>query len=318
MRIFVAVAEEEGFAPAARRLSLSPPAVTRAVSALEERLGARLLHRTTRAVRLTDAGLRFLADCKRILGELDDAEAAAAGAHAEPRGPLALTAPVLFGRLHVTPIVLDFAARHPLVVPRLLLVDRIMDLVDEGLDAAVRIGHLPDSSLSATKVGWVRQVVVGSPAYLDARGAPAGPPDLVQHDVIGFGGAFSPVDWAFAPDPSSDGARGPTVSLRPRLIVNLADVAVDAALAGRGLTRVLSYQVVDHVRAGRLRILLDRFEPPPLPVHVVHAGGRRASARVRLFVDLAVERLRAVLPGGREADADEGALSSRPGPRPGG
>jgi DNA-binding transcriptional LysR family regulator len=313
MRIFVAVAEEEGFAPAARRLSLSPPAVTRAVSALEERLDARLLHRTTRAVRLTDAGIRFLADCKRILGELDDAEAAAAGAHAEPRGPLALTAPVLFGRLHVTPIVLEFAARHPLVVPRLVLVDRIVDLVDEGLDAAVRIGHLPDSSLSATKVGWVRQVVVGSPAYLDTRGAPTEPSELAHHDVIGFGGAFSPVDWTFVPGSSADGARSSTVSLRPRLIVNLADVAVDAALAGRGITRVLSYQVIDHVRAGRLRILLEPFEPPPLPVHVVHAGGRRASARVRLFVDLAVERLRAILPGGEADGEDAPGGGTRPG-----
>lgn len=288
MRIFVAVAEEEGFAPAARRLALSPPAVTRAVSALEERTGARLLHRTTRAVRLTEAGSRFLIDCKRILAEVDEAEAAAAGAHAEPRGQLGVTAPVLFGRMFVAPLLLDFLALHPEVTARVLLVDHIVDLMDEGLEVAVRIGHLPDSSLAAIRVGAVRRVVCASPDYLAARGSPATPADLADLDVITTAPSGPSAEWTFL---SASG----TVAAAPlaRMNVNLAEVAIAAAVAGRGLTRVFSYQIAPDLRAGRLRIVLEDFEPPPVPIHVVHAEGRRASARVRAFVDFAVERLRA-------------------------
>jgi DNA-binding transcriptional LysR family regulator len=292
MRVFVAVAEEEGFAPAARRLAMSPPAVTRAVSALEERIGARLLYRTTRAVRLTEAGSRFLVDCKRILGEVDEAEAAAAGSHAEPRGQLGITAPVLFGRMFVAPILLDFLAGHPLVTARILLVDRILDLIDEGLDVAVRIGHLPDSSLSAVRVGSVRRVVCASPGYLAARGTPRTPADLAQLDVIAFSPSGSPPEWSFGPglDP---GSADIGVAPLPQMMVNIADVAIAAAIAGRGLTRVLSYQIGPDLAAGRLRIVLEEFEQPPLPIHVVHAEGRRAAARVRAFVDFAADRLRA-------------------------
>lgn len=292
MRVFVAVAEEEGFAPAARRLSMSPPAVTRAISSLEERLGALLLHRTTRTVRLTEAGVRFLSDCKRILGELDEAEAAAAGAHAEPRGQLGVTAPVLFGRMFVAPILLDFLARYPEVTGRALLVDRIVDLLEEGLDVAVRIGNLPDSSMSAIKVGSVRRVVCASPDYLAAHGTPRAPADLADLEVIAFSGSGIPAEWSFAP-PGSGAAGGISVSPPARIIVDLAEVAIAAALAGRGLTRVLSYQAAAEVESGRLRLVLEEFEPPPLPIHVLHADGRRAAARVRAFVDFAVERLRA-------------------------
>jgi len=284
MRIFVAVVEAQGFAPAARRLAMSPAALTRAVSALEQRIGARLLHRTTRIVRLTEAGERFLVDSKRILGELDEAEASAAGSHAEPQGQLAVTAPIMFGRMHIAPIVLDFLTRHPKVKARLLLLDRLVDLIDEGLDVAVRIAHLPDSSLRAVQVGSVRWVVCASPDYLAARGTPRAPADLAQHDAIAFSQSGMPGDWSFA--------SGQTVDPRAQLVANGTDVPIAAAVAGRGLTRALSYQVAPEVRAGRLTIVLEEFEPPPLPISLVYAEGRRAAAKVRAFVDFAVERLR--------------------------
>jgi DNA-binding transcriptional LysR family regulator len=298
MRVFVAVAEEEGFAAAARRLALSPPAVTRAVTALEERIGAPLLHRTTRIVRLTEAGTRFLADCKRILGEIEEAEAAAAGAHAEPRGLLTLTASALFGRMFVTPVLLDFLARHPHVSARTVFVDRIVDIVDEGIDVAVRISHLPDSSLSAVRVGSVRRVLCASPAYLAEHGVPGAPEDLAKLDAIAFGPVAPHAEWTFSSGSSgSSGAKTITVSPPARLFVNAADVAIAAAVAGRGVTRVLSYMIEPDVRAGRLAIVLPEYEPPPVPIHVVHVEGRRASARVRAFVDFAAERLRAALDG---------------------
>ncbi|WP_437672864.1 LysR family transcriptional regulator [Sorangium sp. So ce131] len=287
MRVFVAVAEEEGFAPAARRLRMSPPAVTRAVSALEERIGTRLLHRTTRIVRLTEAGARFLADCKRILGEIEEAEASAAGSHAELRGQLAVTAPVMFGRMFVAPVLFDFLSRHPGVSARTLLVDRVVDLLEEGLDVAVRIAHLPDSSLSAIRVGAVRRVVCASPGYLAARGAPRTPADLARFDTISFSLAGSPVEWVFG-----SGAKVERIDPPSQLVVNTVDVGIAAALAGRGLVRVLSYQIGPELSDGRLEIVLSEFEPPPVPIHVVHPEGRRAAARVRAFVDFLVERLR--------------------------
>jgi DNA-binding transcriptional LysR family regulator len=287
MRVFVAVAEEEGFAPAARRLSMSPPAVTRAIAALEERIGTRLLHRTTRIVRLTEAGARFLADCKRILGEIEEAEASAAGSHAALRGQLGVTAPVMFGRMFVAPVLFDFLALHPRVSARTLLVDRIVDMLDEGLDVAVRIAHLPDSSLTAVRVGSVRRVVCASPGYLAARGAPAAPADLAQLDTISFSQTGPPGDWSFG-----SGSRVERVFPPSQLLVNTADVAIAAAVAGRGITRVLSYQIGPELRDGRLSIVLAAHEPPPVPIHVVYLEGRRAAARVRAFVDFLVDRLR--------------------------
>ncbi len=292
MRVFVAVAEAGGFASAARSLRASPPAVTRAVAALEDRIGARLLHRTTRTVRLTEAGARFLADARRILAELDEAEATAAGAHAEPRGQLAVTAPLLFGKMHVAPVVLDFLARHPAVSARTLFVDRVVDLMDEGIDVAVRIAVLPDSTLSAIRVGHVRRVVCAAPGYLARNGVPAVPRDLERFDCIGFQSGAAPAPWVF-PAASGDGSE--TVRPPMRLLVNNADVAVEAAIAGRGITRVLSYQAAEAVRDGRLAVLLADREPPPVPVQLVHLEGRRAAARVRAFVDFATERLRAAL-----------------------
>ena len=285
MRVFVEVAGAQGFAPAARHLGMSPPAVTRAIAALEERIGTRLLHRTTRIVRLTDAGRRFLLDCKRILGEIEDAEASAAGAHAEPRGSLTVTAPTMFGRMFVAPVLLDFLIRHPGVTAHAHFVDRVVDLIDEGVDVAIRIAHLPDSSLHALSVGSVRRVVCASPGYLRRRGTPRTPSDLARFEAIAFSLTASADDWTFA---SGEAVRPPT-----RLTVNSNDVAIAGAIAGRGLARVLSYQIAPSLRAGKLRVVLRDYEPPPLPISVVHAEGPRAAARVRAFIDFVVAKLRA-------------------------
>jgi DNA-binding transcriptional LysR family regulator len=266
---------------------LSPPALTRAISGLEARIGARLLHRTTRTVRLTEAGARFLADCKRILGEIEEAEAAAAGGSLEPRGQLAVTAPVLFGRMYVAPILFEFLERYAGVTARTLFVDRIVDLLEEDIDVAVRIAHLPDSSLTAIPVGSVRSVVCASPRYLATYGRPRTVDDLAKHKTIAFWPTLASLDWPFV-----SGSRVRTVRASAQLIVNNNDLAIAAAVAGRGLARVLSYQIVAEVRAKRLEILLADFEPKPLPISVVHVEGRRAAAKVRAFVDMTVERLR--------------------------
>jgi DNA-binding transcriptional LysR family regulator len=291
LRVFVAVAEEGGFAAAARRLGMSPPAVTRAVSALEAQLGVRLLHRTTRHVRRTDAGERLLHDSRRILAEVEEAAASARGAQLVPQGELALTAPVMFGRLHVAPVLLDFLAQHPQVSARVMFLDRVVHLLDEGFDAAVRIAHLDDSSLSALRVGQVRRIVVASPAYLAAQGEPLHPQELGRHHGIGFarpgGGARR---WEFAAPGGVDLAEVP----QPRLplLVNSVEAALAAALAGQGLAAMLSYQVRDEIAAGRLVRVLRPYERAPIPVHLLHVEGRRAAAKVRAFVDFAAARLR--------------------------
>ncbi len=287
MQTFVAVAEEEGFAPAARRLAVSPPVVTRSIAALEERLGAVLLERTTRKVRVTDAGARYLVDCKRLLAEIEDAEAAVTGEHSAPRGALGLTASVMFGRLFVAPILVDFLGKYPQVSARLLLHDRVVDLMDEGLDVAVRIAHLEDSSLTSVKVGAVRRVTCVSPKYLAEHGVPRTPRDLADHHTFVFSSERSTPAWSFE-------QRGKALSFRPRarLLANASEVGIDAALAGAGVTRVLSYMVAAHVRAGRLQLVLEDYEAAPLPIHVVYREGRRAPARVRALVDFSVPRLR--------------------------
>lgn len=287
LKVFVAVADAQGLAGAARRLGLSAPAVTRALAALEQRLGAQLLQRSTRSVRLTEIGERFLGDCRRILADLNEAEASAGGAHAAPQGELAITASALFGRLHVAPIALDFLALHPQVTIRGVFVDRVVHLMDEGFDLAVRIAHLPDSGLTAVRVGSMRRVIVAAPAYLADRGRPASPAELSAHDAIGFsqtGGVVPP--WSFT---GTHDAAQPRI----RLVTNAGEVAIDAAVRGRGLARALHYQVDADVRAGRLQIVLAEFEPEPLPVHLVHLAGRMAPAKLRAFIDFAVERLRA-------------------------
>jgi DNA-binding transcriptional LysR family regulator len=292
MAVFVAVAEREGFAGAARQLGLSPPAVTRAVAALEAQLGVRLLVRTTRHVRLTDAGARYLEDCRRILADVAEADATAAGLGATPRGRLVVTAPVVFGRLHVVPAIVAYLAQYPEVDVTAIFLDRVVNLLDEGIDVGIRIAHLPDSSLRAVAAGEVVSQLVAAPAYLKRRGRPAHPRDLATHTLI-VASPTTPVgEWRFR-----ESGTALATKIRPRFTVNSNEAAIDAATAGFGITRVLSYQVAAHLAAGTLRTVLDGFAPPPVPVHVVHQEGRRVSAKVRTFVDFMVERLRADMAG---------------------
>lgn len=288
MTVFVTVVDEGGFASAARKLELSPPVVTRAVAELEERLGLRLLTRTTRVVRVTEAGARFAEDCRRILADLEAAEDAASGAHASARGTLVLTAPVLFGHLFVMPVLVDYLTRCPEVDAQCLFVDRVVNLDEEGVDVAVRIGELPDSSLQAIKVGHVRQVLVASPAYLQAHGRPDHPSDLSRHTLVSRGGAPVEVDWQFEEDGKPLHQR-----VRARIRTSSNDSAIAAAVAGFGITRLLSYQVAQGLQQGQLETVLESFEKPALPIHVVHREGRRATQKVRGFIDLAVDALRA-------------------------
>lgn len=288
MTTFVAVVDSGGFASAARKLNLSPPVVTRAVAELEERLGLRLLTRTTRVVRVTDAGARFADDCRRILADLDEAESTATGTHATPRGTLTLTAPVLFGQIHVTPVLTAYLRQYPDVDAQCLFLDRVVSMMEEGVDVAVRIGELPDSSLQAVRVGRVRRMLVAAPAYLEAAGTPQRPEDLAAHTLIAASGITPVPEWRF-----NDAGTPLVHRLKPRLRTTTNGSAIEAAAAGLGITRVLSYQVAGALQAGRLRTVLDDFEPAPSPVHVAHHEGRRVTQKVRCFVDMAVEALRA-------------------------
>jgi DNA-binding transcriptional LysR family regulator len=288
MTVFVAVAEEQGFAAAARRLRMSPPAVTRAIAFLEERLGVRLLTRTTRLVRTTDAGARYLEDARRILLEVEEADEAAAGINATPRGHLAVTAPVLFGKTYVMPVITAYQAAYTETTVSALLVDRIVNLAEEGLDVGIRIGQLPDSSLRAIRVGQVRRIVCASPAYLELHGSPGSPADLARHVIIAATAVSAGPEWSFATAQGKIGVR-----VRPRILVNTNDGALEAARSGFGLTRLLSYQVANELASGTLREVLTEFEESSLPVHVLHRENRHASGKLRSFVDLAVARLRA-------------------------
>ncbi|KQP00366.1 LysR family transcriptional regulator [Methylobacterium sp. CM6241] len=287
MRVFVRVAESGGFAAAARQLNMSPPAVTRAVAALENRIGARLLTRTTRSLMLTEAGGRYLEDCRRILADMEEAEALAAGAYATPSGTLTITAPVQFGRLYVLPAITDFLARYPAVSVRALFLDRVVNLIEEGADVGIRIGHLADSGLVAVRVGTVRRVLCAAPDYLDRNGTPQSMGDLHRHATIGLMGTRLSYERH---SPAEGPTRGATQS---RLICNTIDAVLAAALAGQGIAPLLSYQVAPSVAEGRLRLVLDDPDAVPLPVHIVTLEGRRAPAKVRAFIDLAAARLQA-------------------------
>lgn len=284
MSAFAAVAELRGFAPAARRLALSRPAVTRLVAALEARLGTRLLQRTTRSVALTDAGARYLEAARRILSDVAEAEALAQADRSVPAGRFVVAAPSVFGRLHVASVMCTYLERHPAVVGDLQLADRPVNLLEEGVDLAVRIGHLADSSLVARRVGRTRRVVVGSPAYLERRGTPRAPGALAGHDLIQFSALTPQPEWRFHRDGGET-----RVALSPRLVTNSADAAIGHAERGGGLTMVLAYQVAAAVSAGRLRVVLPGFEPPALPIHLVYPSGRLLSAKVKAFIELVVE-----------------------------
>ncbi len=287
INVFVAVVDASGFAGAARKLGISPPAVTRAITELEAHLSTRLLTRTTRVVRVTEAGARYVEDCRRILAELAEADESVSGLHGAPRGRLTVTAPVLFGALHVTPVVTEFLQRYPEVTASCWFVDRVVNLTDEGVDVAVRIGELPDSSLQAIRVGSVRRVICAAPAYLAQHGEPKQPEDLLDHVVISANAVTPAPEWRFRVDGETR-----SVKLTPRMQTTTNDSAVAAAVGGFGLSRLMSYQVDSLVRKGELQLLLESFELTPLPVHLVHREGRHASHKARAFIDLAIERLR--------------------------
>ncbi|SEF02295.1 MULTISPECIES: LysR family transcriptional regulator [Pseudomonas] len=287
MQVFAAVAQEQGFSAAARRLGMSAASVTRAVAALEKRIGTLLLTRTTRSVYLSEAGQRYLEDCRRILAEVQEAEDSAAGSHAEPRGQLTVTAPVLFGEMFVTPVMVDYLTQFPEVCINAVLVDRVMSMVEEGIDVAVRIGELPDSNQHAIRIGEVRRVICGSPRFLAANGRPVHPQDLAHAPIVATSAIGQQRSWPFL-------VAGESFSVRPepRLVVTANQAAVNAACLGLGFTRVLSYQVSSKLASGELEIVLEDFELPPLPIHVVYQGGRNAPARIRSFVDYAAKALR--------------------------
>lgn len=290
MEVFVAVADAGSFAKAGTRLRLSPPAVTRAVSALEERLGARVLTRTTRSLRLTEVGERFLDSARRILADIDSAEKDAVGETAVPHGHLTVTASVTFGRSALAPVVCGFLNAFPRVSVSVMLADRLVNLVDEGIDIAVRIGELPDSSIIARKLGEVRRVLVASPDYLARRGVPQAPADLKLHSMIAFTGLMPNREWRFL-----DGRSGNSISFMPRLEINDAVAALGAAEKGDGITVALSYMVADALRAGRLVTVLDEVTPPAVPVHLVYPHGRMVAPKVRAFADYATPLLRQTL-----------------------
>jgi DNA-binding transcriptional LysR family regulator len=285
LAIFVAIVDQGTLAGAARRLRRSAPAVTRALTALEDRIGARLIERTTRRLAPTESG-RALADRARVL--LSDYQTAVTGvADAPISGLLRVTAPVQFGQRHVTPVVTRFLDQHPAVAVELTLGDRYLDLIEEGLDVAVRIGELPDSSLLARRVGEVRRVLVASPAYVAERGLPRRPADLGGHDTIFGTSRHGGLEWRFGPS-----SRGPVVRIAPRLLVNEVEAQLLAARSGRGIARVLSYQVVEDFAAGTLVRLLPQYEPAALPVHLVTLGGGHLAPKVAAFLDHATAALR--------------------------
>jgi len=286
MRVFVKVAEAESFADAGRQLHMSPPAVTRIVSALEDVIGTRLLARTTRSVKLTEAGAQYFADCQRLLADLSEAEASAAGAYGKPTGTLTVTTSAMFGTMFVLPLMTEYLDLYPDVIGRGLFVDRVVSMVDEGIDVAIRIGHLPDSGLTATRVGQVRRVICGSPIYFEKHGVPISPSDLSRHRIIASTSAWTSLEWRFGVQKKS------TVRVNPRLYCSTNEAAIAAAASGWGLTRVLSYQIAPQLEAGELRTILSDYEEEALPIHVVHPEGRHASAKVRSFIDFAVGKLR--------------------------
>ena len=288
MSVLLTVVEQGTLSSAARKLGMPLTTVSRKLSDLEAQLGVRLLQRSNRKVTLTDVGMPYVAACKRILREVAEVEAAAAGAFRSVRGELNITAPVVFGRLHVLPVVTEFLRTYPDIDVRLSLADRFLHLQDDHVDLAVRIGVLPDSSLKALQVGSVRRVVCASPAYLAERGVPLAPDNLAQHDCMHFTALGATDSWTFRTDHGEA-----SVPIRSRLSVNTAEAAIDAAVAGLGLTRVLSYQIAAERERGLLRAVLEAFEPPAVPVSLVYDGQGELPLKLRAFVDFAGKRLKA-------------------------
>lgn len=288
MSVFIAVVDAGSLSAAARQLGMPLATVSRKVAELEAHLKSRLLHRTTRQLLLTDVGASYVAACRRILEEIGEAERAATGEYAVPKGELVVTAPIVFGRLHIVPVVAEFLAQYPEISLNLMLTDRVVHLMEEQCDVAVRIGDLPDSSLKAVQVGTVRRVVCASPGYLQTHGEPALPQDLAAHNCITFDVLASVGAWVFG-----EGKAQRSVPVHSRLSVNTAEAAIAAAALGVGVVRVLSYQVADAVQKGDLQVVLQPYESAALPISLVHKGQAPVPLKVRAFLDFVMPRLRA-------------------------
>lgn len=285
LEIFIAVANTNSLSAAGRKLSISAPSVTRVLGDFERSLGVILFHRTTRAVTLTESGQQFLEDAKRIVNEYQSATDAVKGAYREPSGLLRVTAPTLFGQYYVLPLLTQFMDQYPNVRVEAVFLDRVVNIIEEGFDIAVRIGELPDSNLIAAKVGSVRKVVCGHPEYFRTHGKPKLPKDLADHKLISATSLERMNEWRFR--------RGITVKVKPALSLNSLPAVIEAATSGWGLTQVVSYQIGPAQLAGKLETVLEEFEPDSIPIHLVHAEGRSASAKVRSFIDLAKQSLKA-------------------------
>jgi DNA-binding transcriptional LysR family regulator len=290
MSALLAAVEAGSLSASSRKLGMPLPTISRKVSELEGHLRTRLVNRTSRRLTLTDAGQAYVTACKKILDDIGEAERAATGEYSEPRGELTLSAPIVFGRMHVLPVAIEFLKAYPEINVRLILADRMINLLEEPVDVALRIAELDDSSLIAAKVGSIRRVVCASPAYFAERGVPQTPRDIAAHDCITFEGLSSAKAWRFRL-----GKLEATVPIRSRLAVNTAETAIDAAIAGIGITRVLSYQIADALKAGTLQTALEKFEPAPVPVSLVYSGHRMLAQKLRAFLSFAGPRLRAGL-----------------------
>jgi len=288
MSMLVVVAEAGSLSAAGRRLGTPLTTVSRKIADLEAYLGSQLIQRSSRRITLTDAGAAYIDACRRILEQIGEAERAASGEYQAPRGELIVTAPIVFGRLHMLPVICDFLRAYPDIDVRLIQSDRNVNLLDEHIDLALRIGVLPDSSMRATRVGSVKRVVCGSPDYLAAHGAPQTPEDLSAHSCITSDVLTAATDWIFMRELAEF-----TVPVRSRLFVSTSEAAIDAAIAGVGLARVLSYQAANAIADGKLIRTLQPFEPAALPVNLVHAGGRLVPQKLRAFLDFASPRLKA-------------------------
>lgn len=290
MSLLLTVVEAGSLSAAGRKLGVPLATVSRKISDLEAHLRTQLLTRSTRHMALTDAGHSYVAACRRILDQVEEAERLVSGEYSAPRGDLIVTAPIVFGRLHVLPIAVEFLKAYPAINLRLMLADRVLDLMEDHVDVALRIGALKDSSMKALRVGEIRRVVVASPAYLAERGRPTRPSELEGHCRVVFSGSSIVASWSFEGDGAPE-----SVSFQPRLTVNTAEAAIDAAASGFGVTRVLSYQAAAGVTSGALEILLAEFEPPPIPVSLVYADQRLIPLKLRAFLDYAAPRLRMAL-----------------------
>jgi len=311
MKVFVSAVDEGSLAGAGRRLRRSPAAVSRAIAFLENHVGAELLHRTTRSLKLSEAGERYVAACRRVLTELEEADLVAGSERSAPRGTLSLTAPIITGEDILRSILDAFMNEYRAVSARLILIDRQVNLIDEGFDVALRIAHLPDSNFVAVRVGEVRRVVAASSGYLERHPVIREPADLAKHQIIAMT-HFGLDSWSFPPLKGSSVPRA--VQFAPRLVVNTVRAAIASAVEGHGVTRLFSYHIADEIRDGPLQLLLSKDEHPPLPVHLLVPQGRLSVPKVRAFVDFATPRLKRYFTRlSNEADRNAGAIRSRGG-----